>query len=324
MTSVHLVRGDDAVLVAQALDELLDQLVGMGDRALVVEDLAGDEPDAAAIVAAAHTPPFLTDRRVVVGRGIEDLAADQLGPLVAYLADPMPTTDLVLVATGGRLAKALTDALKQAGAVTKDATVSTREQAAWVDDHVRASGLRLDGAARAELADCLGEDLGRLQSIIETLRSAYGDGAKLGVSDVLPFLGEAGGVPPWDLTDPIDRGEASAALVALRRMLRGGDRHPLQLMAILQGHYLRMLRLDGAGASSRDAAAEVLGLKSSFQAGKALDQLRRLGSGGVQRAIELLATADLDLRGARELPDEMVMDVLVARLARLAPARPRR
>jgi DNA polymerase III subunit delta len=323
MTSVHLVRGDDAVLVAQALDELLIQLVGAEDRALVVEDVAGDEPDVGAIVAAAHTPPFLTDRRVVVGRGIEDLAADQLGPLLAYLDDPMPTTDLVLVAAGGRLPKALTDALKRVGATTKDTSVSTRESSAWVDDHVRASGLQLDGEARAELADRLGEDLGRLQSVIETLRSAYGDGAKLGLDDVLPFLGEAGGVPPWELTDPIDRGDTSAALVALRRLIRGGDRHPLQLMAILQGHYVRMLRLDGAGASSRDAAAALLGVKSPFQAGKALDQLRRLGGDGVRRAIELLATADLDLRGARELPDEVVMEVLVARLSRLAPARRR-
>jgi DNA polymerase-3 subunit delta len=84
-----------------------------------------------------------------------------------------------------------------------------------------------------------------------------------------------------------------------------------------------MLSLDGSGARSRDAAAEVLGMKSSFPAGKALDQLRLLGSPAVHRAIELLATADLDLRGARELPDDVVMEVLVARLSRLAPTKDR-
>jgi DNA polymerase III subunit delta len=34
----------------------------------------------------------------------------------------------------------------------------------------------------------------------------------------------------------------------------------------------------------------------------------------------LLAQADLDLRGAKEWPDELVMEVLVARLSRLAGA----
>jgi DNA polymerase-3 subunit delta len=65
-------------------------------------------------------------------------------------------------------------------------------------------------------------------------------------------------------------------------------------------------------------------MKSSFPAGKALDQLRALGPQGVRRAIALLATADLDLRGQRELPDDVVMEVLVARLSRLASAKRQR
>ncbi len=36
--------------------------------------------------------------------------------------------------------------------------------------------------------------------------------------------------------------------------------------------------------------------------------------------MELLAGADVDLRGAKDWPDDLVMDVLVARLSKLAPA----
>jgi DNA polymerase-3 subunit delta len=325
VSGIHLVRGVDEVLVGQAVDELLDELVGDGDRALVLEDVGGDEPDAGAIVAAAQTPPFLTDRRVVVGRRIDLLVVDQLGPLVRYLADPMPTTELVLVVGGGRLPKVLADALKSAGVRTIDASVPSRarDRVAWLDAHVEASGMRLDAAARTALGQQLGDDLGRLQSILETLQATYGAGARLGPDDVAPFVGAAGDVPPWDLTDAIDRGDTTGALVALRRMMQAGERHPLVVMAILHGHYGRMLRLDGAGASSRDAAAEVLGVKSPFQAGKALEQLHRLGPSGVRRAIELLAAADLDLRGVRELPEDVVMEVLVARLSRLGPRQPR-
>ena len=68
-------------------------------------------------------------------------------------------------------------------------------------------------------------------------------------------------------------------------------------------------------------AAALLGVKSGFQARKALDQSRRLGHDGIARAIALLAGADLDLRGAKEWPDELVMEVLVARLARLTRRR---
>jgi len=46
---------------------------------------------------------------------------------------------------------------------------------------------------------------------------------------------------------------------------------------------------------------------------------RRLGSAAIGRAITLLADADLDLRGATGWPEDLVLDVLVARLSRLAP-----
>jgi DNA polymerase-3 subunit delta len=68
----------------------------------------------------------------------------------------------------------------------------------------------------------------------------------------------------------------------------------------------------------------VLGIakgKSTFPARKAMQQGRRLGTAGVSRAVGLLAQADLDLRGARAWPDELVLEVLVARLSRLKRTR---
>ncbi|MDP9420250.1 MAG: hypothetical protein M3P53_08920, partial [Actinomycetota bacterium] len=88
-------------------------------------------------------------------------------------------------------------------------------------------------------------------------------------------------------------------------------------------HVARMLRLDGAGIADAAAAADALGTKSSYPAKKALEQGRRLGHEGLARAVALLAEADLDLRGTKGWPEELVLEVLVARLSRLSP-RPRR
>ena len=150
--------------------------------------------------------------------------------------------------------------------------------------------------------------------------AAHGEGARLGPDDVAPFLGEAGGVAPWELTDAIDRGDTAAALEHLHRQLGGGGRHPLVVMASLHNHYARMLRLDGADVADEKSAAAALGLTgSTFPAKKALAQVRRIGHDGVKRAIVLLADADLALKGTIDWPPELVLEVLVARLSRLAP-----
>lgn len=323
---VHLVRGDDEVILRDAVRELVHALLGDRDPGLALEEVGRDRfapPDGDAsilpLVDAAQTPPFLTDRRVVVGRDVDMFTrAEQVAPLVAYLDDPLPTTSLVLVWSSGRVPKSLLDALKRAGGEQVD-TSPGRKIAPWVDEQLRAAGLSLDRAATERLVAWLGDDPQRLVGVIETLRGSYGPDARLGLAEVEPFLGEAGGVPPWELTDAVDRGDIPEALDKLHRMLGGGGRHPLQVMATLHGHYARMLHLDGAPVRGEKDAAQLLGMKgSTFPARKALGQVRKLGHDKVVRSVDLLATADLDLRGGKAWPEPLVLEVLVARLARLA------
>src|SRR5439155_13311876 len=115
----------------------------------------------------------------------------------------------------------------------------------WIQDRLRQAPVDLDREAATLVAEHLGEDMGRLAALLELLEAAHGTGAKLSVEDVTPFLGEAGDVAPWELTDTIDRGDTATAIERLHRML-GAGRHPLQLMATLHTHYARMLRLDGS------------------------------------------------------------------------------
>jgi DNA polymerase-3 subunit delta len=218
------------------------------------------------------------------------------------------------------LSKALLPAIAAVGGVVHETDApGGRNLAGWVADQLQAAGLSVDGRARTRIVEVLGEDAGALVGLIEVLKGAFGPDVTLGPDDIEPFLGPAGGVAPWDLTDAIDAGDVAVALDRLERMMGAGGRHPLAIMATLQSHYTRMMRLDGAGARGEKDAAQVLGLKgSTFPAKKALTQSQRLGGAGVRRAVGLLAEADVDLRGARAWPGELVMEVLVARLARLA------
>jgi DNA polymerase III subunit delta len=321
--SIHLVTGDDPSLVLSAVGALLDELVGTDDRSLMVDDFDDDEYELAAVVDAAQTPPLFTASRVVVARGVGRFDAEDAAPLVDYLANPLESTSMVLVGGGGRLPKSLSDALKKGGVVTHDTSPPTRasDRAGWMNEHIARAGVRLDAEATRRLGAWLGEDVGRLDGILETLVSTYGTAKTLRSDEVAPFLGDGGGVPPWDLTDAIDRGDTSTCLTLLHRMMRAGERHPLQIMAILHAHYGKLLAIDGLEVRDEASAAAAMGIKPGYPAKKAMEQYRRLGSGAVSRAVGLMAQADLDLRGEKEWPEELVMEVLVARLSRLTPRR---
>ena len=317
---VYLVRGDDPSLVAQAAHALTTRLVGGGDVSMVVEEFGGPgvEPfDVGPVIDACTTPPFLVERRVVVVREAGQLSSADAKRLVAYVQDPLATTALVLVSGGGTVPSALSKAVASVGEVVDTAVGTGRARSQWLADHLKGAPVRLDGPATALLSEHLGGDMGRLEGLLGTLATAYGDGASVSVADLEPFLGEAGSLAPWDLTDAIDAGETAKALAVLHRMLVAGDTHPLVVMALLHRHFRQVLRLDGAGVTSPNQAAQLLGLRSAYPAKKALAQATRLGSARIGRAIQLLAQADLDLRGITDLSGDLVLEVLVARLSRL-------
>jgi DNA polymerase-3 subunit delta len=237
--------------------------------------------------------------------------------LVAYLQDPLASTALVLVGGGGTVPQSLSKAAAAGGDVVDTSVGTGRARSQWLADHLKHGPVRLDGQATALLSGHLGDDMGRLEGLLDTLASAYGPRATISASDLEPFLGEAGSLAPWDLTDAVDAGETAKALSVLHRMLVAGDTHPLVVMALLHRHYRQMLALDGAGVTSPEQAAQLLGLRSSYPAKKALAQAGRLGAARIGRAYRLLAQADMDLRGVTDLPGETVLEVLVARLSRL-------
>jgi DNA polymerase III subunit delta len=316
--TVHLFSGSDESVLRASVADAVHELVGDGDRSLMVDEFDDEDYELADVVAAASTPPFLTAFRIVVARDIGRFTADTITPLLTYLETPSDTTHLVLVSGGGRQVKALTDAVKKAGGTQVNTTppARARDRQEWLARRAAEQGLDLRGDAAAFITDRLGEDVGRVDGVLDVLRGVYGEGTAIDRAAAEPFVGEAGDIPPWDFTDAIDEGNTTKALTLLSRMT-GAGRHPLQVMAILLNHYSRLARLDGVDARSEAEAAAAMGIKPGFPARKALQLYRRLGSTKVRRAIDLLATADLDLRGARELPDDVVMDVLVARLSRL-------
>ena len=314
----HLLSGNDESILRSAVHELVDDLVGDGDRSMMVDEFDSEDYELRLVVDAAQTPSFLTDKRVVVARDVGRFASDELAPLLAYLSNPLDSSDLVLVVSGGSVPKKLGDAVKAIGTVTNTSPPSRpKDRQGWISDHIAAAGLRIKPDAAAQLGQWLGEDAGRLDGILATLTSTYGAEHVLTFADVEPFIGDAGGVPPWDFTDAIDAGDTTKALTLLGRMMHAGGRHPLQIMAIVHGHYSNLAKLDGAGARSEADAMAATGIKSAFPAKKAMQIYNRLGPASTKRAIELVAQADLDLRGAKDLEPELVMEVLVARLSKL-------
>jgi DNA polymerase-3 subunit delta len=341
VSDVFLVKGTDPTLRDRVVDDLVAELLGPDDPTLALEDItipgrasAGDDTEApagaegrdaavAAILHAAGSPPFMTEHRVVVVRDAGALTAGDVAGIVRYLDDPLDTTILVFVAGGGTMPPALTKKLKEVKAQERAPESEKTDKVLIAAAHE--AGVLLTPDAARLVSDHLGEDAGRVAALVDVLAAARDEGQTLGIDDVRPYLGEAGAVPSYQLTNAIEAGDPATALEILHRLLTVSSpqqpkpMHPLQVMGMLNGYYRRILRLDDPSLRSpADAVAALGGKVKEFPARKALSQARALGTGGIRQAFDALFQADLDLKGARGIPEQAVMEVLVVRLARLS------
>jgi DNA polymerase-3 subunit delta len=321
---VVLVEGNDPTLVGEAVEKAIRELLGGEDRSLALEDYEGDDVDLAAVADSCLTPPLLVSRRVIVVRSAGRYSTEDVDPLLRYLGDPLPTTALVLGGGGGQIAPKLVAAAKAKGTVIST-TVDARQAGDWLAERLGQASVRLDREAQNLVRAHLGEDVSAVVPLLELLEAAYGPGAKVGPGQVEVYLGEQGSVTPWALSDAIDAGDAALALGMLHRMLGAGGRHPLVVISILHRHVAGLMRVDSPAISSEVEAAAAMGIapgRSTFPAKKALRSAHQWGSANIAEAIGLVADADADLKGASSWAGEAVLEVLVARLCRLARAKP--
>ena len=328
-TSSICVVGTDATMVYDSLHNVVESALGTLDPTVALEDFTARDSSAgesatARLLDALYTPGMLVERRVVVVRDAQYVTSDEVKALLEWMASPTPQTVLVLAVVGAKSNK-----LVKAADEVLDVNVGNRQvdRQEFVAGKFAQYKVTADRNVVSVVVSRVGDDLARVDALARTLRTIYGT-APLSVAHIEPYLGDPGGVPEWDLTDAIDAGDASRAITVARRMLDSKGRAGLQIVNLLQRHFLRLARLTGAPVRDADEAASLLGIKS-FPAGKALAAARRLGDVRVVEAVRLITRADLDLKGgvtfgssddssAADATDLMVIEVLVARLARLS------
>ena len=337
MNTVVAVVGTDATMVYDSLHNVIGEAVGDLDPSFALEDFTAKDVTAAGlesvisrVMGALNTPAFLVERRVVVVRDAQLFLADEVDQLLDWIGSPTPSTTLVLAVVGAKSNK-----LVKAASDVVEVNVGSRsvERVSFVVDKMAEYRVSVDRHVCQQVADQVGDDVARVDALARTLRSIYGT-APLNFAHIEPYLGDAGDVPEWDLTDAIDGGDATKAIVVARRMLDSKSRAGLQIVNILQRHYLRMARLEGSGVRGEEEAAALLGI-NKYPAGKSLRVSERLGPERVSTAVHWITQADLNLKGGvsyggkdldtdLDVTDLTVVEVLVARLAKMTQGARRR
>jgi DNA polymerase-3 subunit delta len=273
-----------------------------------------------ACLAIARTLPMMAKRRLVVGKGVDQVKADQLEPLVAYVADPNPSTCLVLVGDKVDVRFKAFGALRKAGFLHVFQPLRDNALAGWLRAEARARKIEIAGEAASLLAELAGPELGRLSQALDQLALYAGRGRPITADDVEELVAETRQRNVFELTKAIGAGDVARALALLANMLR--NREPALRIQFMLARQMRQIwrakELAAAGASRGEIAGAV-GMSPYFL-DDVLVPAKRMSRATLARAFERLYQSDLALKSSR-VDEDLLISRLVQALAADAGAR---
>ncbi|HMG30467.1 MAG TPA: DNA polymerase III subunit delta [Jiangellaceae bacterium] len=292
---VTVLVGPETLLAERAVAAVIATARAADDEADVSE-VAGADLTAAAL--AEHVSPSLfATRRVLVVRGVQDVADPTAQALTEYAALPVVDVHVVLVHPGGPKGKRLLDDLRSVGVREVGCERVTRpdDQVDFVRSEVAAGGGRIDEGAARRLVEAVGGDLRGLASAAAQL-AADAEGGVVDAAVVATYFEGRAEVKGWVVADRAVEGRTVDALEQLRWALETGT-DPVLITAALATAVRSLARLAGAPRGVRDAdLARDLGVPP-WKVRILRGQLRGWTPAGLVRAIRAVAAADLRVKG---------------------------
>jgi len=246
------------------------------------------------------SPSLFGERRVVVLRAAQDLIKDLTPELTAYVADPLPEVSLVVVHSGGAKGKALLTALGSARPRRVDVprVGKAGERRDFVRRELRADGRNVEEDALSLLLDSVGNDLRELASAAGQLLSDTSGPVTVDV--VARYHRGRAESSGFAVADRAVDGDLAGAL-ELARWGASTGLAPVLVTSALASTLRSMALVASAGGAPAAQLAGQLGMPP-WKVDKTRRQVRGWRPEGLSAAVQVVALADADVKGAAADP----------------------
>ncbi len=316
----YLIHGDDEAKIDAWRRRLRARAQAEAAEASL-EVLRGEELTAEATVAAIGALTLGAGRRYLLADGVQRWKDPHVKQVAAALADIPPDTVIVLLSSGDAPAALVKAVEKAGGEVHAGAAPKAAAYPGWATKRAQELGVGLDReAAQALVAQAARDKKNKIRQHtlvreLEKLAVFVGEGATIDVEAVEAVTTSAIESRIFDLADAIIEGDSSRALRVAEDLRDHDDdiMHILFAMVRQVRNCRRAWTLLAAGTSAQDIQADLGQLP--WIAKQTIAQARRADPERVERALDLLAELDWQIRGGGDLDVESALTLTVSAAA---------
>ncbi len=201
---VYLLHGEEGYYI-DALAKRFEDILPDDEKTFNQYILHAPETEPSQIMDLCRRMPMMSERQVVILKEAQAIRADKLNKLHSYVADPAPSTILVICCRGAvAKGKDLLAALKKSGAVIFESKKVTDYNApALIGNYIKSKDLSAGQKALEMLRDFIGTDLSRLFNEIDKLASLLPPRAEITPDVIERHIGVSREFNSFELVDAI-------------------------------------------------------------------------------------------------------------------------
>jgi DNA polymerase-3 subunit delta len=329
LAPAYVLFGAESYLRDLAVGQIINRSFNEGD----LQDFNLDEfslNDREAIndaLAAAQQLPMMSSRRVVKiadVRVASTTARDTLKEeceemLEKYLADPAPSTVLIMVADELNGNRKITKLLKRSASTVEFKRLEDDKLIEWIRKQFDEQGFKIDDLANRRLAQLVGSDLRRLNNEIAKLCAASLPSKAITFDLVEGLVPNTNEIENFALTAAIVSGGGKHALGVLKKILDDGA-EPVQLLGLLSYNFRRLLMANEMmhRGDDRREIASILKMRYREQE-DFLAAARRSDRTKLLKVFDRLARSDIAMKtslgGGGDQGTRMQIEVLVCEIS---------
>jgi DNA polymerase-3 subunit delta len=294
---VYLLHGEESYLIDQGEAFLEEHLLQEHEKAFDQQILYGMDADARYVVEQLLLFPLIAQRRVVFVREAQQL--ENLKDLDAYVSKPVPSSILVLCHKGKSLDKRikLYDAVKKQGFILSADRLKEKDVVPWLMQTAKAMHIQLTPEAAQAMVELIGEEISLLHPELQKLTISHSDKKPVVPADIIDLIGLSREYNVLELQKAIEAGNVQKIMRIGTRMSEQKGYSVIPLIALLNGHYSRLLIAKSLGNVSDAVLGEAIGNKAPFVIQKTKQEARKFTLQQLEQCIQWLHVYDMKAKG---------------------------
>lgn len=316
---VYFLHGEEAYFTDR-LVELFENYLPEEERAFNFYNLYALEQEPENIMELARRYPLMADKTVIIVKETQAAkggAGKWINKLAKYALNPSPTTLLVIVARGSKVAcKEFTDALKKSkGVVFESSKIKDNQVSSAVVSMLKDVSLKYDAKAIAMIVENIGNNLSKIYNEIDKLRMVLPEGATVTPEVVEKNVGISREYNNFELVKALAYRNSTKALKIVTHFNLSQKDNPwvLTLSAIFS-HFANALIAFYTDRTDR-AIMNALDLRNTYALADYKTTMSNYSPSQIIEVIGLLREADAFGKGnGSRLPVERIMENLIFKI----------